>query len=113
MEQAPDGLWSRGAVRRPRICVHACTARRRRKEAGLCREFVIRVRLVSKEGVEFRQGDFETLASRSSSRQPAHPHGRDTRMTTATTDTAPRVPEAIHRRRWAILGTLILALLVV
>jgi DHA2 family integral membrane protein (MFS transporter) len=34
-------------------------------------------------------------------------------MTTATTDTAPRVPEAIHRRRWAILGTLILALLVV
>ncbi|MFC6598152.1 MFS transporter [Kitasatospora paranensis] len=32
------------------------------------------------------------------------------------TDTAtapPRIPEAIHRRRWAILGTLILALLVV
>ncbi|PYC77830.1 MFS transporter [Streptomyces tateyamensis] len=34
-------------------------------------------------------------------------------MTTATPDTAPRVPDAIHRRRWAILGTLILALLVV
>ncbi|MFF7631908.1 MFS transporter [Kitasatospora sp. NPDC008050] len=34
-------------------------------------------------------------------------------MTTAVAGTAPRVPEAIHRRRWAILGTLILALLVV
>ncbi|MGF1430655.1 DHA2 family efflux MFS transporter permease subunit [Kitasatospora sp. LaBMicrA B282] len=34
-------------------------------------------------------------------------------MTTAVTGAAPRVPEAIHRRRWAILGTLILALLVV
>ncbi|MCX4749451.1 MFS transporter [Kitasatospora sp. NBC_01287] len=34
-------------------------------------------------------------------------------MTTAPAGTAPRVPEAIHRRRWAILGTLILALLVV
>ncbi|WP_329494721.1 MFS transporter [Kitasatospora herbaricolor] len=32
-------------------------------------------------------------------------------MTTATAP--PRVPEAIHRRRWAILGTLVLALLVV
>ncbi|MEY9947085.1 MFS transporter [Kitasatospora sp. GAS1066B] len=34
-------------------------------------------------------------------------------MTTAVAGAAPRVPEAIHRRRWAILGTLILALLVV
>ncbi|GAA1267241.1 MFS transporter [Kitasatospora nipponensis] len=34
-------------------------------------------------------------------------------MTTAVTGAAPRVPEAVHRRRWAILGTLILALLVV
>ncbi|WP_327069480.1 DHA2 family efflux MFS transporter permease subunit [Kitasatospora sp. NBC_01250] len=34
-------------------------------------------------------------------------------MTTAVAGVAPRVPEAIHRRRWAILGTLILALLVV
>ncbi|MFC8453363.1 MFS transporter [Kitasatospora sp. NPDC057223] len=32
-------------------------------------------------------------------------------MTTATAP--PRVPEAVHRRRWAILGTLVLALLVV
>ncbi|MEU9617318.1 MFS transporter, partial [Streptomyces sp. NPDC048209] len=32
-------------------------------------------------------------------------------MTTAAAP--PRVPEAIHRRRWAILGTLVLALLVV
>ncbi|MFE9427988.1 MFS transporter [Kitasatospora sp. NPDC006697] len=34
-------------------------------------------------------------------------------MTTATPATAPRVPEHIHRRRWAILGTILLALLVV
>ncbi|WP_354639943.1 MFS transporter [Kitasatospora camelliae] len=35
-------------------------------------------------------------------------------MTTApTAPPPPRVPEAIHRRRWAILGTLVLALLVV
>ncbi|MEV4614297.1 MFS transporter [Kitasatospora sp. NPDC049258] len=32
---------------------------------------------------------------------------------TTTAAAAPRVPEAIHRRRWAILGTLVLALLVV
>ncbi|MFD9123977.1 MFS transporter [Kitasatospora sp. NPDC059571] len=35
-------------------------------------------------------------------------------MTNAAAATAPpRIPEAVHRRRWAILGTLILALLVV
>jgi DHA2 family integral membrane protein (MFS transporter) len=34
-------------------------------------------------------------------------------MTTAIPGAAPRVPEHIHRRRWAILGTLILAILVV
>src|SRR6478609_2637142 len=35
-------------------------------------------------------------------------------MTSPTTAVqAPRVPEAVHRRRWWILGTLVLALLVV
>ncbi|MDH6575005.1 MFS transporter [Kitasatospora sp. MAP5-34] len=34
-------------------------------------------------------------------------------MATAAAPAAPRIPEAIHRRRWAILGTLVLALLVV
>ncbi|MFG2571735.1 MFS transporter [Streptomyces sp. NPDC048481] len=34
-------------------------------------------------------------------------------MTTPAVPTAPRIPEAVHRRRWAILGVLMLSLLIV
>jgi EmrB/QacA subfamily drug resistance transporter len=34
-------------------------------------------------------------------------------MTTPAASTAPRIPEAVHRRRWAILGVLMLSLLIV
>ncbi|GHH22799.1 MFS transporter [Streptomyces lanatus] len=34
-------------------------------------------------------------------------------MTSPVADTGPRIPEAIHRRRWAILGVLMLSLLIV
>lgn len=34
-------------------------------------------------------------------------------MTSPVPDTGPRIPEAVHRRRWAILGVLMLSLLIV
>ncbi|MDC0768351.1 MFS transporter [Streptomyces sp. HD] len=34
-------------------------------------------------------------------------------MTSPAPDTGPRIPEAVHRRRWAILGVLMLSLLIV
>ncbi|AZQ34311.1 DHA2 family efflux MFS transporter permease subunit [Streptomyces cyaneochromogenes] len=34
-------------------------------------------------------------------------------MTSPASDTGPRIPEAVHRRRWAILGVLMLSLLIV